>query len=67
MRMAEIAERGDRARERIAYLRIAKGLTIKECADILDMNIKTAEYHWDCAKRIIQGRPSPWEQYRSVS
>ena len=39
----------------MAYGKINLGLMDKEIAERLGLPIKTAEYHWNMAKRIIRG------------
>lgn len=62
MREMEKLLRGEKLREQMAYLRIAKGMTLKEAAALLGINAKTADYHWECAKRMIQGRPTRYQE-----
>lgn len=62
MKQKEIWERCEKMREKLAYLRIARGLLLKECASELGIEESAAEYHWDCVKKIIEGRPTPYEE-----
>lgn len=39
----------------VAYLRINRGLTLKEIAGRLGLGVKNAEFYWRCAKEKITG------------
>lgn len=52
--------RGQALRERVAYLRIGRGLMLKECADVMGIPMKSAAEHWQNAKAVIRGVPFRW-------
>jgi DNA-binding CsgD family transcriptional regulator len=55
--------RGQSLREKVALLKIGRGLEIKECADQLGISYKAADYYWHTAKRQIRGEPlSPFRK-----
>lgn len=48
--------RGRELRPAVAYLKINGGLSMKEIAARLGIKTKTADYHWQQAKRVIRGQ-----------
>lgn len=47
-------ERGQRLRERVAYLKLCLGLTLKEIADQLHIGPKAVDYYWQRVKAQIR-------------
>lgn len=48
--------RGRELRPAVAYLKINGGLSMKEIAARLGIKTKTADHHWQQAKRVIRGQ-----------
>lgn len=46
----------DPLRNRVAYLKINCGMSLKEIAVQLDIPLKNADYYWHTAKRQIRGQ-----------
>lgn len=55
------ALKGDMRRKQVTRLRLLRGLLTKEIAAELGMNLKTVEYHWATARRVIH-QGSQWLQ-----
>lgn len=53
-------------RNRVAYLKINCGLSMKEIAAELGLNGKTAEYHWAMAQRVIRRLPLSYAASPSI-
>lgn len=54
MRDRESIIRGEQRRQLMAYYKIALGMTIKECAFVMGITFKNADFYWRMVKERIR-------------
>lgn len=54
MNTPESREIGELRRQLMAYYKISLGMTIKECAGIIGIGEKSADYYWRMVKERIR-------------